>query len=135
MDGEQHNDAAITQMVQSALAWAVSVSDGQVSCAVTNGQVTLNGRVLFWAQRAHIERAVRVLADVSCVFNRIRVYAAQASNEPVIEVIRLPSNVLCLEDSVTRGPANDCPGKLNSTGSAEPAGGASTSLGQSRRSR
>ena len=93
MDRELRSDAEIESAVQAALEWARGGTLTEIIFAVSNGQVTLEGRVSGWDQRAHIERAVRILADVSCLFNRMQVCTAMTQPSCVCEVIGRATNV------------------------------------------
>ena len=66
-------DAEIAQAVRRALEWDVFVPDQRLRSTVSNGWVTLDGDVEFWSEREDAERAVRTLAGVRGVTNRIAV--------------------------------------------------------------
>jgi osmotically-inducible protein OsmY len=59
--------------VRHALTWDVFVPDQRIRSTVTNGWVTLDGDVDFWAEREDAERVVRNLMGVRGVTNRIAV--------------------------------------------------------------
>ena len=66
-------DTEIAAAVRRALEWDVFVPDERITSTVSDGGVTLDGVVDNWSQRADAERAVRNLAGVRLVLNRITV--------------------------------------------------------------
>ncbi|MET0851717.1 MAG: BON domain-containing protein [Candidatus Rokuibacteriota bacterium] len=66
-------DTEIAAAVRRALEWDVFVPDERITSTVSDGGVTLEGVVDNWSQRADAERAVRNLAGVRLVLNRITV--------------------------------------------------------------
>jgi osmotically-inducible protein OsmY len=72
-DGQQRTDTEIAQAVLSALKWNTVVPDDRITTSVSNGWVTLNGRVDWMFQRASAERVVRDLVGVRGVTNNISV--------------------------------------------------------------
>ncbi len=66
-------DTEIAQAVRHALAWDVFVPDTRIQSTVSDGRVTLEGAVDTWSEREDAERAVRNLAGVRGVTNRIAV--------------------------------------------------------------
>ena len=78
-------DTEIAQAVRRALEWDVYVPDEKISTTVSNGVVTLEGRVESWSQHDDAERAVRNLQGVKGVVNRILVVMLP---EPVTADIR-----------------------------------------------
>ena len=68
-----HTDTEIAQAVRSTLEWDVLVPDENIQSTVTNGEVTLEGRVNTLREREDAERAVRCLSGVCAVFNQITV--------------------------------------------------------------
>jgi osmotically-inducible protein OsmY len=71
-------DVEIAQAVQRALEWDVLVPDEQIRISVTDGWVTLTGEVGRRHEADDAERAVRHLAGVRGVTNRIVVSDAHA---------------------------------------------------------
>jgi osmotically-inducible protein OsmY len=71
--GLARTDAEIAEAVRHALIWDVFVPDQRIRSTVTNGWVTLDGQVDFWAEREDTERVVRNLMGVRGVTNRIAV--------------------------------------------------------------
>jgi osmotically-inducible protein OsmY len=67
------SDAEIAAAVRHALTWDVFVPDQRIRSTVTDGWVTLDGHVDFWAEREDAEHAVRNLVGVRGVTNRIAV--------------------------------------------------------------
>lgn len=67
------SDTEIAQAVRHALEWNVLVPDERIRSSVSEGWVTLEGDVDFWAQRDDAEAAVRNLTGVFAVTNRIEI--------------------------------------------------------------
>lgn len=65
-------DTAIAHAVRHALEWNVFVPDERITSNVSDGQVTLDGEVDYWLQREEAENAVRNLAGVRLVVNRVQ---------------------------------------------------------------
>ncbi len=70
---EERGDVDLAQAVRSALEWDVLVPHEHVRTTVSNGVVTLQGRVDYWNQYDDAARAVRNLAGVREVKNQIAV--------------------------------------------------------------
>ena len=66
-------DTEIAQAVRQVLEWNVFVPDKHVRTSVSDGWVTLEGDVDFWTQRDDAEMAVRNLAGVIAVSNKIEI--------------------------------------------------------------
>jgi osmotically-inducible protein OsmY len=66
-------DTEIAQAVRHALQWDVFVPDEKITSTVSDGWVTLDGTVEQWSEREDAARAVRNLAGVQGVVNRITV--------------------------------------------------------------
>jgi osmotically-inducible protein OsmY len=81
------SDAEVAQAVRLALEWNVFVRDQRVWSTVSNGQVTLDGVVENGTQREEAERAIRNLASVRSVINRVQVKAPTASSYEVQHAI------------------------------------------------
>lgn len=73
--GADRDDTDIAHAVRRALEWDVLVPDASIRSTVSSGWVTLEGSVDFWSQREDAERAVRNLAGVTGVSNRIEISA------------------------------------------------------------
>lgn len=72
-DGQQRTDTDIAQSVLSALKWNTQVPEDKITVAVSNGWVTLKGRVDWQYQRSTAESVVRDLIGVRGVTNSITV--------------------------------------------------------------
>ena len=73
VDGQKRTDTEVAQAVVSALRWNTMVPDEKITATVTNGWVTLKGRVSWEYERAAAGNAVRDLIGVSGVSNTITV--------------------------------------------------------------
>jgi osmotically-inducible protein OsmY len=73
--GSGRTAADIARCVRDALEWDVLVPDAQIRSTVSGGEVILQGIVESGQQREDAEKAVRNLAGVTCVLNRIQVRA------------------------------------------------------------
>jgi osmotically-inducible protein OsmY len=71
--GLTRTDTEIAQAVRHALQWDVFVPDEQITSTVADGWVTLDGIVESWSERADAERAIRNMAGVKGVVNKITV--------------------------------------------------------------
>jgi osmotically-inducible protein OsmY len=69
----QRTDTEIAQAVRQALEWDVMVPDRQIQSTVSNGTVTLEGKVPSWSQRSDAERAIERLTGVKRVLSRIQI--------------------------------------------------------------
>jgi len=69
----ERDDAEIARALRHALEWDVTVPQERIRTTVSNGVVTLEGTVDFWAHRDDAERSVRNLAGVVEVRNLIAV--------------------------------------------------------------
>jgi osmotically-inducible protein OsmY len=67
----ERTDEELAKAVRSALKWDVLVPDERITTTVSKGNVTLQGSVDTWLQRADAERAVQQLTGVRNVFNQI----------------------------------------------------------------
>jgi len=72
-DGQHRTDTDIAQSVLSALKWNTQIPEDQITVAVSNGWVTLKGRVDWQYQRSTAESVVRDLIGVRGVTNSISV--------------------------------------------------------------
>jgi osmotically-inducible protein OsmY len=66
-------DADIAKAVRHALEWDVLVPDDQIHSTVSDGWVTLEGKVEYFTERTDAERAVSHLRGVRGVTNEIKV--------------------------------------------------------------
>lgn len=69
----ERNDTDIAKAIRIALEWDVLVPHERIRTTVSNGVVTLEGKVDFWSQHDDAARAVRNLAGVREVRNLISV--------------------------------------------------------------
>lgn len=65
------SDDDISRSAKNALQWLLSDATSQIRVEVIQGWVTLAGRVKYWPQRSAAENAVRALAGVRGVTNRL----------------------------------------------------------------
>jgi osmotically-inducible protein OsmY len=86
-DGMERNDTEIAQAVRRALLWDVWIPEDRIQSTVTHGWVTLEGLVSVMRERNDAERAVRHLAGVRGVTNRILVSPADVESDDVRLVI------------------------------------------------
>ena len=71
LDAHKRSDSEIASAILSAIKWDVAVPQA-VTAKVSNGAVTLEGKVDWNFQRDAAERAVRYIAGVSSVRNLIQ---------------------------------------------------------------
>jgi osmotically-inducible protein OsmY len=83
----QRSDTDIAQAVRHALEWDVVVPDTLIRSTVSQGWVTLEGEVITWHERESAERAIRGLAGVRGVVNRLEVCFPLVAAETVREEI------------------------------------------------
>jgi osmotically-inducible protein OsmY len=85
-EAQKRTDTDIAQAVVSALSWNTIVPDEKITVTVSDGWVTLNGRVSWNYQRAAAANAVRDLTGVRGVTNTITV-------EPHVSVLDVKSKI------------------------------------------
>ncbi|HET7286804.1 MAG TPA: BON domain-containing protein [Pyrinomonadaceae bacterium] len=73
-------DSEIASAVRNALEWDALVPNELIQSTVSSGWVTLEGQVDYWRERTDAERAIRRLAGVVGVINKISI-RKQAVNE------------------------------------------------------
>ena len=73
-------DSEIAGAVRNALEWDALVPNELIQSTVSNGWVTLEGQVDYWRERTDAERAIRRLAGVVGVINKVTI-RKQAVNE------------------------------------------------------
>jgi osmotically-inducible protein OsmY len=78
----ERSDTDVAKAVRSALEWDVLVPHEQVRTTVSNGVVTLEGKVDYWSQYDDAARCVRNLAGVREVKNLILVEPSVARVSP-----------------------------------------------------
>jgi osmotically-inducible protein OsmY len=67
--------------VRQALEWDVEVPDERIQSTVSGGVVTLEGSVDFWHESEDAARAVRHLAGVRGLSNKLRISAPAATKQ------------------------------------------------------
>jgi len=72
-DGFVRSDTELARAVRSALEWDALVPDDQIQSTVSDGWVTLEGEVNYWRESTDAERAIRRLAGVVGVINKITI--------------------------------------------------------------
>lgn len=82
-----HDDTEIARQVRQALQWDVLVPDDRIRTTVEDGRVTLEGDVYTWAEREDAGRAIRNLAGVRMVENRLTVKPAPVRTEDLKQQI------------------------------------------------
>ena len=80
-------DTQIASAVRAALEWDALVPNELIQSTVSNGQVTLAGEVDFLRERGDAERAIRQLAGVVGVINKITVRKRPIDSEQLREEI------------------------------------------------
>jgi osmotically-inducible protein OsmY len=83
----QPTDAEVASAVRHALEWDVLVPDQRIRSTVSNGWVTLDGDVDYWSEREDAERAVRNLAGVRGIANRLEIAPAKLAVNEVRQAI------------------------------------------------
>ena len=73
LDGFIRTDSEIAGAVRNALEWDALVPNELIQSTVTNGWITLEGEVDYWRERNDAERAIRQLAGVVGVINKITI--------------------------------------------------------------
>lgn len=81
------SDDELARGVREALRWDAYLPDGRITSTVSQGVVTLGGRVETWSARMDAERVVQRLAGIRGVLNRIAVEAGNA--DPVAIKLRI----------------------------------------------
>ena len=82
-------DTEIARAVRSALEWDALVPDEMIQSTVSEGWVTLEGQVNYWRERKDAERAIRRLAGVVGVINRITIRKRMVDEKQLREEIEL----------------------------------------------
>lgn len=75
VSGLTRTDSEVAQAVRQILIWTALVPHDRIQSTVSDGWVTLAGSVDTWHQREDTERAVRHLAGVRGIIDRIQVEA------------------------------------------------------------
>ncbi|MGH9872928.1 MAG: BON domain-containing protein [Pyrinomonadaceae bacterium] len=80
-------DTEIASAVRNALEWDALVPNELIRSTVSDGWVTLEGEVDYWRERNDAERAIRRLAGVVGVINRISIRVRRADPNELREEI------------------------------------------------
>ena len=80
IDSFVRTDLEIAGAVRNALEWDALVPNELIQSTVSDGWVTLEGQVDYWRERTDAERAIRRLAGVVGVINKVTI-RKQAVNE------------------------------------------------------
>jgi osmotically-inducible protein OsmY len=83
----QKTDTEIAKAVRQALEWDVFVPDARIRSTVSHGRVTLEGDVDYSTEREDAGQAIRNLAGVVGVINRIEIKPPKASTLEVRDQI------------------------------------------------
>ena len=84
----KRSDTEVAHACVNALRWDIQVPDDKIKALVEEGWVTLEGEVEWQFQRQAAERAVRYLAGVRGVTNRVSVKPKAASSFEVSQKIK-----------------------------------------------
>ena len=99
VEGPQTTDTAIAAAVRHALTWDVFVPEDLIQSTVEDGVVRLRGTVEYPAQREDAARAVRNLAGVRAVDNRIAVKRGDVSKSVLRAAIQSALERQALRDA------------------------------------
>lgn len=77
------SDIEIAQAVRRALEWDPLIAAEKIQATISNGWVTLEGSVPFWADRSHAEMVVRNLIGVRGVTNNLAIGDTTVAPETV----------------------------------------------------
>jgi len=80
-------DSEIAGAVRNALEWDALVPNELIQSTVSDGWVTLEGEVDFWRERNDAERAIRQLAGVIGVINKITIRKQEVNAKQLREEI------------------------------------------------
>ena len=80
-------DSEIAGAVRNALEWDALVPNELIQSTVTDGWVTLEGEVDYWRERNDAERAIRQLAGVVGVINKIMIRKQEVNAKQLREEI------------------------------------------------
>jgi osmotically-inducible protein OsmY len=87
VDGFMRTDTEIASAVRNALEWDALVPNELIQSTVSDGWVTLEGQVDYWRERTDAERAIRRLAGVVGVRNRITIRKNEVNAKQLREEI------------------------------------------------
>ena len=80
-------DSEIASAVRNALEWDALVPNDLIQSTVSSGWVTLEGQVDYWRERTDAERAIRRLAGVIGVINKITIRKQTVNEKQLREEI------------------------------------------------
>ena len=86
-------DSEIAGAVRNALEWDALVPNELIQSTVSDGWVTLEGEVDYWRERNDAERAIRRLAGVVGVINKITIRKQQVNESSCVKRSSLLWNV------------------------------------------
>ena len=87
VDSFMRTDTEIASAVRNALEWDALVPNELIQSTVSDGWVTLEGQVDYWRERGDAERAIRRLAGVVGVNNRITIRRKEVNAKQLREEI------------------------------------------------
>lgn len=99
LDRFMRTDSEIAGAVRNALEWDALVPNELIQSTVSDGWVTLEGEVDYWRERNDAERAIRQLAGVVGVINKITI-RKQAVNTK--ELVKRSSLLWSVEPSLVK---------------------------------
>jgi osmotically-inducible protein OsmY len=87
VDSFMRTDTEIASAVRKALEWDALVPNELIQSTVSDGWVTLEGQVDYWRERSDAERAIRRLAGVVGVNNKITIRKNEVNAKQLREEI------------------------------------------------
>jgi osmotically-inducible protein OsmY len=87
VDSFMRTDTEIASAVRNALEWDALVPNELIQSTVSDGWVTLEGQVDYWRERSDAERAIRRLAGVVGVNNKITIRKNEVNAKQLREEI------------------------------------------------
>jgi osmotically-inducible protein OsmY len=87
VDSFMRTDTEIASAVRKALEWDALVPNELIQSTVSDGWVTLEGQVDYWRERSDAERAIRRLAGVVGVSNKITIRKNEVNAKQLREEI------------------------------------------------
>jgi osmotically-inducible protein OsmY len=87
VDRFMRTDTEIASAVRNALEWDALVPNELIQSTVSDGWVTLEGQVDYWRERSDAERAIRRLAGVVGVNNKITIRKNEVNAKQLREEI------------------------------------------------
>src|SRR4029079_9849992 len=89
VDRFARTDTEIASALRPAIEWDALVANELIQSSVSDGWVTLEGEVDYWRERGDAEEAIRRLAGVVGVTNKITVHKQPIDSEDLREEIEL----------------------------------------------